>query len=67
MARAKQLPDGLMAVKEVAARLGIKESKLRYEMRLDHAWQGAPIIEDGHRLYFKRADIERIASQAGVN
>ena len=56
-----------MTVKEVAERLGIKESKLRYEMTLDHAWQGAPIIEDGHRLYFNRDDIERIAKRLEVN
>lgn len=52
----------LMTVKEAAARVGLKESKFRYEMTLDnHTWQGAPIIQIGGRLYFERADIERIA------
>ena len=60
--------DYPMTVKEVAARLGIKESQLRYEMTLDnHTWRGAQIIEHENRLYFKRSDIERIASQSGVN
>lgn len=52
----------LMTVKETAARLGLKESKLRYEMTLDnHTWQGATIIQIAGRYYFQRADIERIA------
>ena len=47
----------LMSIKETAQALKVPEHQIRYELQRDHCYSGLPVVNVGHRLYFRREDV----------
>jgi hypothetical protein len=47
----------LMSIKETAQALKVPEHRIYYELQRDHCYSGLPVIQVGHRMYFRRADV----------